>query len=102
MPDTGLAGMRVHAPERIEDYDDEEIYDIQQRLASWFITQEGVDAGTRKKRKRLGRETIDNIQPVFQMLGLGCLTDKSGTYDLIESGEFVPLCKAEEAAQHPE
>jgi hypothetical protein len=95
----GIAGIRARAPERVEGYDDKEIHDRQLRIAAWFVKYEGVDAGTRSNRKRLNRETIDDIRPVFQMLGLGVITDDSGLWDLIEAGKFVPLHKQEEAAE---
>lgn len=95
----GIAGVRARAPEKIDGYDDKEIHDRQLRIAAWFVKHDGVDAGTRLNRKRLTREEIDDIRPVFQMLGLGVITDDSGLYDLIESGDFVPLHKQEAAAE---
>jgi hypothetical protein len=83
-------GQRLHSPDVIEGYEDEEIHDRQLRIAGWFVQYEGVDAGTRKKRKRLSRETIDDLKPIFGMLGLGGITDDSGLWDLIESGKYTP------------
>jgi hypothetical protein len=87
---TRAGSLRLHAPDALEGYTDKEIHDKQLRVAAWFVTHGGVDAGTRKKRKRLPREVIDDLQPIFCMLGLGVITDDSGLWDLIESGKFVP------------
>jgi len=56
---------------RIEGYDDaEQVKDIQLRVASWFVRCEGVDAGTRKKPKKVPKEVLDPIRVVFEMCGL--------------------------------